>query len=469
LAGRQAAARYSVEEAIAYFSRSFFLTPETALDARYELLLAREEVYDLKADEENQVTDLAALAEIAAQLKDVKKQAVVALRQSNYYYKTNNFAAGIAAAQQAISWAYQVEEAGLVADSYVNWGWSLFPQGDYREAQASFEQALLLARDLEDHTRISAVLHGLGYAHRYQGNYRAALDCFQEALLIDQETSDLQGRGSILNAFGTVYSEMGDLGQAATCLQEALAARREAGDRRGESITLGVLGVIWGELGYTEREQDYYRQALLLNKSIGDKRQEGIVLGNLAISLTWERNYATAEVYFQQALALLREVGDRRVEAYSLHDIGWLRFEMGYFAEAAEYFQEALALRESLNAEHTAVEDRAGLARVALVQGETAAGMAQLEKVLEFLQENPTLGGAAYPFRVYLICYQVLSASEDGRANEILFRAHEMLQERAAKVSDPAMRRSFLENVPDHRALLAAYSRSSTFWKVELL
>jgi tetratricopeptide (TPR) repeat protein len=168
-------------------------------------------------------------------------------------------------------------------------------------------------------------------------------------------------------------------------------------------------------------------------------------------------------------LALLREVGDRRVEAYSLHDIGWLRFEMGYFAEAAEYFQEALALRESLNAEHTAVEDRAGLARVALVQGETAAGMAQLEKVLEFLQENPTLGGAAYPFRVYLICYQVLSASEDGRANEILFRAHEMLQERAAKVSDPAMRRSFLENVPDHRALLAAYSRSSTFWKVELL
>jgi hypothetical protein len=53
--------------------------------------------------------------------------------------------------------------------------------------------------------------------------------------------------------------------------------------------------------------------------------------------------------------------------------------------------------------------------------------------------------------RVYLTCYRTFQAAGDSRAAEVLETAHATLQERAAKITDEAIRRSFLENVPCHR------------------
>ena len=64
------------------------------------------------------------------------------------------------------------------------------------------------------------------------------------------------------------------------------------------------------------------------------------------------------------------------------------------------------------------------------------------------------LDGASDLFAVYLTCHQVLRACGDGRAGEVLATARAALLERAALIGDEEMRRSFLENVPHHRALL---------------
>jgi adenylate cyclase len=60
--------------------------------------------------------------------------------------------------------------------------------------------------------------------------------------------------------------------------------------------------------------------------------------------------------------------------------------------------------------------------------------------------------------RVDLTCYQVLHAANDPRADAVLERAHAQLQEQATKITDEAMRRSFLENVPYHREIVAAWA-----------
>jgi hypothetical protein len=52
----------------------------------------------------------------------------------------------------------------------------------------------------------------------------------------------------------------------------------------------------------------------------------------------------------------------------------------------------------------------------------------------------------------------VLHAANDPRARDVLERAHAKLQEQATKITDEAMRRSFLENVPYHREIVAAWS-----------
>jgi hypothetical protein len=82
-----------------------------------------------------------------------------------------------------------------------------------------------------------------------------------------------------------------------------------------------------------------------------------------------------------------------------------------------------------------------------------------VERILKHL-ESKTLDGATDPGRVYLTCYRTLRTLDDPRAEEILVSAYNMLQERAEKIGDEAMRRSFLENVPAHREIVREFVRS---------
>jgi hypothetical protein len=61
------------------------------------------------------------------------------------------------------------------------------------------------------------------------------------------------------------------------------------------------------------------------------------------------------------------------------------------------------------------------------------------------------------PLLVYLSCYQALRANNDARATSVLATAWQILQERAANITDAAVRDMFLKNVPHHRALGAAW------------
>ena len=63
-----------------------------------------------------------------------------------------------------------------------------------------------------------------------------------------------------------------------------------------------------------------------------------------------------------------------------------------------------------------------------------------------------------FALRPDLGCYVGLRACGDARADEVLAEAHRLLQERAAWIDDPALRRSYLENVPENRAIAAAWA-----------
>lgn len=78
--------------------------------------------------------------------------------------------------------------------------------------------------------------------------------------------------------------------------------------------------------------------------------------------------------------------------------------------------------------------------------------------MLAYFANGGTLDGTDEPLRISLTCYQVLQATGDLRAAEVLATAHATLTEQAAKISDAQMRRSFLENVPYHRAIAEAWA-----------
>ena len=66
--------------------------------------------------------------------------------------------------------------------------------------------------------------------------------------------------------------------------------------------------------------------------------------------------------------------------------------------------------------------------------------------------------GPDFPHRDYFICYQVLTmAGQEEIARAALQSAYNLVIARADKITDPDLRRSFLERVPVNREIVQEY------------
>jgi hypothetical protein len=121
--------------------------------------------------------------------------------------------------------------------------------------------------------------------------------------------------------------------------------------------------------------------------------------------------------------------------------------------EAVSAYQYASALYAEIGRNHMITEPRAGLARIALVQGNLMQAQAHIEDILTYLENHPLIGPDE-PFMIYLTCFRVLEVNHDPRAATVLETAQRLLQAHADQIADDARRRSFLENVGVHHAIL---------------
>jgi len=140
---------------------------------------------------------------------------------------------------------------------------------------------------------------------------------------------------------------------------------------------------------------------------------------------------------------------------WSSGDVSWAQ---GDVERAKWEYEEALRLARAASSEWPEILAMCGLAAVALVEGNLHQAQGYTAKLLNDLEKDPWpivfLG-----FRPHLVCYRVLRASEDPRADEVLEQAYGMLQERAAQIEDEALRRSYLEDVAVNREIMAEYAR----------
>jgi len=84
--------------------------------------------------------------------------------------------------------------------------------------------------------------------------------------------------------------------------------------------------------------------------------------------------------------------------------------------------------------------------------------------LLAHLAGGGTLAGTEAPRLIRLSCHQALARADDPCGAEMLASAHTELQDRAATITDAALRRRFLNDIPEHREIVAAWQalRAST-------
>jgi ATP/maltotriose-dependent transcriptional regulator MalT len=121
-------------------------------------------------------------------------------------------------------------------------------------------------------------------------------------------------------------------------------------------------------------------------------------------------------------------------------------------AEAERCAREAVDLLEPVPAMRCLA--LSSLARVHLAKSQPALALECSRRATEGLDDDDrTFYGEAL---VRLVHYEALvSAGEPSAAREVLELAQKRLHERAARITDPELRRCFVERVPEHQKTLA--------------
>ncbi len=322
---------------------------------------------------------------------------------------------------------------------------------------------------------------------------------FAQSLQLCQRSGNLRGEMTSLENLGSLDLARGNYRRARHLLEQSLNLAQRVGYRWGEAVTRLELGDALRFLGEYGPARDLIEQAIAIFHEIGDIYQECFALSHCGRLYSFAGDYTHAWLHLERALQLIGDTGSLEVEAdtcvsltlfslfngdapqaLSYAERGWdvacsmssaawqatAQLVMGHaladlsrFAEAATAYGRALDLFTEIGNQPVAAEARAGLALVALAAGDGTAARAQIETILPLLDGAAAIG-LDEPFSAYLACFRVLQACGDPRAAAIVQAANKRLDAYAGSIADPALRTSFRETVPSHRALRDA-KRSS--------
>ena len=243
--------------------------------------------------------------------------------------------------------------------------------------------------------------------------------------------------------------------------QRALKITQKIGSRPGEGILTLNLGWLAGIMGDYPAASEFLTKSHRIMREVGDSQGEANSLNNLSLFTGVQGEHSLAKTYADDGIASSQEIQYRAGEAIGLTFLGHALTGQGALAEAKTAYQKALDIRQGMEQVNLCCEPMAGLARIGLLESDLTSAEKSAARILQHLAQGGTLDGIDHPNFVRLICYKVLRALEDSRAQPFLEETFTALQAQAAKIQDETLRQSFLNNVPWHQQIIQEYQHNS--------
>jgi class 3 adenylate cyclase/tetratricopeptide (TPR) repeat protein len=418
VAGERAVAQGAFPEALQFFNQALDLLQPGDLEMRWRALLGRDEV-------------LGVLGDVAARQAD--DAALLAL-------------------------ARQIGNESYLAEAYIHQGYYIALTGDDRAALQAYDAALQAARRAGS-LDLQAEVLGLKLASlTHLGELAQAANVLQDALEVLPAVKDDLLRARMLTNLSVYLTTTGDLSRAVQLLDQTLAITRRLGNSAGETLILDNLGYYYLVMGLVEQGYAALERALSISQKIGFSK--GIVYSQLNLGLAYVRqgNSSAARQVLEQAVSGALGV-DPSGAAVGYSYLGLVDEFAGDSTAAGKRFAEARHRLEALGMHGNAQDAQAGLARCSLGIGETANALIHAMGVWEHLVKHGSQA-LEFPILAYQTCAKVFNAAGDlEKEEDAIWRGYQELLERAGKISDPDLKKAFLENIPEHRAISREWER----------
>ncbi|MCE7989830.1 MAG: hypothetical protein DYG89_52455 [Caldilinea sp. CFX5] len=417
--------------------------------------------------------------------------------------KQGRFDESLAVAQQAV--ALGALYGGVEGEIYgrVVIGQGFYRKGEYAVARECFADVLQLAARHQQQSTAEIVSDAeciayvwLGAIEAETGNIALAKIRFDEGIALSHRHNKFHYEIRARINLADLLRRIGDYTTARHIYEESLTLTRSLGYQWGEAQTLLELGDVMRLVGeYTlarelllKAEAQHAKSEIVLERVycyislarlhcyLGDHEQVRYWLDRVFHSLhlwesTWLKfNALSLRAVFaqltgdaesarrdaQEAVHLGQQLHNPQFQAEGLLLLGHAQYTLQCFAEVEESYRAAQRLYGQIGNSAAAAEASAGLIQWALHRGDLAQAQVLAEELIPLLDGKSHVG-VDEPFLVYLACYQGLTAAHDLRANRIIKQGIQVLQRYADRIADESLRRSFLENVPTHRQLQAAF------------
>jgi adenylate cyclase len=419
LAGRRAINQGAPAASRKHLDRALALLPSGDDEARWTILVARDIALLNLGDQDARRANCDALFELARRTNDDRRLALAFRIEAQRRSHSGDQHGILEPARQAAAMAAELGDPVLESESLALTAHALVRVGDVPGSIAAISSAVAAAGGLD----------------------AASL--------------------SVLRAAWIVAYESGDIARGLDYATSAIAAARRGGDRGGEASMLNNRGLNLAMLGRYDDAQDELESAVATARAAGWRREHGYALQNLALVLMYRGRVDDAELSAAESLRVFDGTGDEWGRGGSTYYMGLIVETAGRPGEAESWNREARDAFTGVGALGIAAEASAALARCALALGRIDEAVTHTEAVMTRLDTFGSVGMES-PARVATSCADVfLAAGDADRARRALELGHRELLDRAGRITDDAMRTTFLQNVPEHRALLRRMNDAS--------
>jgi class 3 adenylate cyclase/tetratricopeptide (TPR) repeat protein len=418
-AGKRAMGQGAPREARIFFTRAIELLPPVDRERRWLALSGREAALAEQGEVEPWKADITALLELARSFEDDNILAEAYLRQAIFGMHTGDGHLSDQAAREALAAARRCGNEAIEAKALALTAAMIIRRGDKSAAIHNIEEALQLARRLGDESVLSYVL------------FRAAF----------------------------IYGILPDIARCFPLYIEHIELDHRLGNRSQEATGLGNMGDSYIWMGLYKQGRLLIEQARTINEALGARRPLADNLTNLGELYRSTGDLRKARQLMEQALEVISPTRHAYLMILALDGLGLVLLGMGDAAGATRRFSEAHELALSQRLFPLACETAAGLAACAIQQGQLEEARKYAQEAWDYLKEHG-IAGVERPDLVYRSCAETFDAlGEAENARAVLESAHHALLEVADTINLPEWRQSFLENQPDHRAIMEMWER----------
>ena len=364
----------------------------------------------------------------------------------------------------ALAKAYQTAEGLLELLPEIEmraYGWlcsiALSPDHDYVAAQHFAEANLHLCRRLgkldgemvaiTDIIDVATASDDLATARRYN----------EQVLPMAQQLGHQRVAAMSRRALADIVRRQGEYLLAYHLAETALQEFQQLDDLLQQVVVLGRLGLLSTLLGAYNQAQSYFDQLTVVRQSVESALVE-ICDATIAFARfeLYQGHYAAALHHADQAQAMAQQLQApiNQIQAALLRGHAYAAQQQ--WAAAGTAYEQALVYARMLGTAPLYAEPQAGLAQVALAQGQLTTAQTYVEAICATLTAYPQ-ASFDEPFLIYLICYQVLAATGAASAERMLQSGYDLLQSYAGNITEGRLQHSFLNAVPTHAALAQAY------------